>query len=167
MMKPKSDNESILVGVISDTHGRLHPKVKKALNSVDAIIHAGDIGSPEILEDLTRIAPVFPVRGNMDRGDWTRNLPEADVVELGDALVYVLHDLYALDLDPKAAGFQAVICGHTHRAASTRKGGVLYVNPGSASFPKFNSAASLALLRIQGKEMDVRFVDLESTSGKH
>jgi len=154
------NNHHMLVGVISDTHGHLLPQAKKALEGVDAIIHAGDIGDRKILDDLRRIAPVFAVRGNMDSGGWATDLPAADVVELGEVVLYVLHDLYALDLDPESAGFQAVICGHTHRAAATEKNGVLYLNPGSASLPKLNAASSVALMRIDGKALDVRFVEI-------
>ena len=151
----------IVVGVISDTHGRLFPSAEKALAGVDAIIHAGDIGGSQVLDDLKRIAPVYAVRGNMDSGEWTGGLPQADVVAMGEAQFYVLHDLYALALDPRAAGFQAVISGHTHRAAATRKNGVLYVNPGSASLPKISEPASLALIRIRGKQLEVDFVRLD------
>ena len=162
MKEKRSNNGRILAGIISDTHGHLSPKARQALTGVDYILHAGDIGTPEILNELKRIAPVFAVRGNMDFGTWARDLPVADVVELGEVTLYALHDLNALDLDPRAAGFQAVISGHTHRAAATRKNGVLYVNPGSATFPKHGMTASVARLRIQGDVLDVEFVDVES-----
>ena len=161
MSEPETTGGPFLVGVISDTHGHLYPKAEQALAGVDAIIHAGDIGNSQVLDHLRRIAPVYAVRGNMDSGAWTGGLPRADVVVMGDAQFYVLHDLYALDLDPRAAGFQAVVSGHTHRAAAIRKDGVLYVNPGSASLPKINDSASLARIRIRGKQLDVDFVRLD------
>lgn len=158
MSEGKAKTDPLKVGVISDTHGHLYPEAETALKGVDAIIHAGDIGTPEVLHHLRRIAPVFAVRGNMDGGGWSRELPATDVVALGGAQFYVLHDLHQLDLDPLAAGFQAVISGHTHRAAATRRDGVWYINPGSASLPKTRDPASLALLRIDGKSIDVAFV---------
>ena len=161
MSEHPDDNDPLLVGVISDTHGHLLPKVEQILKPVHAIIHAGDIGSPDILDALGRIAPVYAVRGNMDGGGWTRELPETEVVTLGRSLLYVLHDLNSLDLDPGASGFQAVVTGHTHRPAARRENGVLYLNPGSATFPKFSESASLALLRIRGTALDVDFVGLE------
>jgi putative phosphoesterase len=104
-----------LIGVISDTHGLLRPEVAAALAGVELIIHAGDIGNPQILEVLTRIAPVHAVRGNTDRAAWAAALPHTRVVEVGGVLIYVLHELFTLDLDPAAAGFAAVIFGHSHQ----------------------------------------------------
>jgi putative phosphoesterase len=161
MNKEPSDAIGILAGVLSDTHGHLSRKARQALAGVDWIIHAGDIGGPEILSELKQIATVTAVRGNMDFGSWTRHLPEVAVVELGGVSLYVLHDLFHLDLDPQAAGFQAVVNGHTHRAVAERKNGVLYINPGSATFPKRDVPASLALLRVQGRTLSVEMVDLE------
>src|SRR5271169_4293601 len=105
---------SILIGVVSDTHGLLRPEALKALRGSDHIIHAGDVGSPEILETLSAIASVTAVRGNVDKDAWSRNLPETQVLELGGILIYVLHDLAQLDLKPKAAEFKVVVSGHTH-----------------------------------------------------
>lgn len=157
-------NQEILIGIISDTHGHLLPEVNKVLSGVHAIIHAGDIGNREILDELNKIAPVSAVRGNMDGGKWVNDLPDTDVVEMGGTCLYVLHDLTDLDLDPVAAGFQVVVYGHTHRAVCDRKNGVLYINPGSATFPKINDSASLALMRITGEDLDVRFVDLDRSN---
>lgn len=146
-----------LVGIISDTHGHLRPEAVAAFMGVDLIIHAGDIGKPEVLEALRKIAPVHAVRGNMD-GGWAFGLPETEVVEIGEVLLYVLHDAYYLDLDPAAAGFVAVINGHTHRAAIERRTGVLFLNPGSAS--SFRSPGTVALLRIRGSTVEPQLVDL-------
>lgn len=153
-----------LIGVISDTHGLLRPQAAEALQGVELIIHAGDIGGPEILEALEQIAPVLAVRGNVDKDDWARQLPLTRVVEVGRVHLYVLHDLHLLDLDPAAAGFQAVICGHSHRPSSTRKDGVLYLNPGSAGPRRFTLPVSLALLRVSGHSLAAELLELKIRS---
>ena len=112
------------VGVISDTHGVLRPDVLEALQGVDIIIHAGDVGRPEVLEQLGEVASVVAVKGNVDRAEWALELRENEVVELGDALIYVLHDLNRLDLDPAAAGFKGIIYGHSHRPSEEWREGV-------------------------------------------
>jgi hypothetical protein len=149
--------DGYLVGVISDTHGHLRGEVAETLKGVDLIIHAGDIGKPEVLEELAKIAPVHAVRGNMD-GHWAFGLPETEVVEIGDFLLYVLHDVFRLDIDPAAAGFVAVINGHTHTAAIENRQGVLYLNPGSAA--SFKSPATVALLRIRNNSLQAEVVEL-------
>jgi putative phosphoesterase len=148
------------IGVISDTHGLLRPRAISALQGVSLIIHAGDIGSPEILEELSRIAPVWAVRGNTDRGEWARKLPLTELVNAGVAQLYVLHDLHTLDLDPAAAGFAAVIFGHSHRPHLERKNGVLYLNPGSAGPQRFTLPVTLAYLKVDGTSLNVEFVPL-------
>ena len=153
--------DGYLVGVISDTHGHLRPEAAEAFQGVDLIIHAGDIGKPEILESLNDIAPVRAVKGNMD-GFWARGLPEAEVVQIGKASLYVLHDLCRLDLDPAAAGFVAVIHGHTHTADIENRNGVLYLNPGSAA--SFKTAATVVLLRIHGRSLEPHVIELQPVS---
>jgi hypothetical protein len=148
------------IGVISDTHGLLRPQAVEALKGVNLIIHAGDVGSPEILEKLGRIAPVHAVRGNTDRGEWARDLPLTEVVDAGEIQLYVLHDLHTLDLDPRAAGFAAVIFGHSHRPLLEWRNGVLYLNPGSAGPRRFTLPVSMAYLKIQGKSLQPEFVPL-------
>jgi putative phosphoesterase len=152
---PKKDG--FLLGIISDTHGHLRPEVVAAFSGVDLIIHAGDIGNHEVLETLRTIAPVHAVRGNMD-GGWAHCLPATEVVEIGEVLIYVLHDTYLLDLDPAAAGFVAVINGHTHKAAIEKRRGVLYLNPGSAS--PYSSTGTVALLQIRGRSLVPQIVTL-------
>ena len=149
--------DGFLVGIISDTHGHLRPEVAEAFAGVDLIIHAGDIGNNEVLEALRAIAPVHAVRGNMD-GGWAHDLPATEVVEVGEVLIYVLHDAYLLNLDPAAAGFVAVINGHTHRAAVEKRKGVLFLNPGSAS--PHSSSGTVALLRIRGTSLVPEVVEL-------
>ncbi len=149
-----------LIGVISDTHGLLRPQAVKALKGVELIIHAGDVGGPEVLEPLGRIAPVHAVRGNTDRGDFGQSLPQTQVVEVGGLQLYVLHELFTLDLDPAAAGFAAVIFGHSHRPHQERKDGVLYLNPGSAGPRRFTLPVTLALLRVQDNGLSAEFIEL-------
>lgn len=121
-----------IIGIISDTHGLLRPEAVEGLAGSDMIIHAGDIGNPEILQTLGEIAPVTPVRGNMDFGAWADEISDTKVVEIGNLMMYVLHDLEYLDPDPISALFDIIVSGHTHRPAVQQKNGVWYVNPGSA-----------------------------------
>jgi len=149
-----------LIGVISDTHGLLRPQAVQALEGVELIIHAGDIGDPKILRALKRIAPVHAVRGNTDRGGWAADLPHTLMVEVGAVHLYVLHELFCLDLDPAAAGISAVIFGHSHSPHSERKNGILFLNPGSAGPRRFTLPVSLALLHVQNNGLISEFVDL-------
>lgn len=126
-----------MIGVISDTHGLLRPEALAALQGSELIIHAGDVGDPEILKQLAAIASVKAVRGNIDTSAWARRLPETEVVEAGGISIYVLHDLAQLDLKPEAAGFHAVIYGHSHVPKQDERNGVLYFNPGSAGPRRF------------------------------
>ena len=148
------------VGVISDTHGLLRDEVREALEGVDLIIHAGDIGKEEILAALEKIAPVVAVRGNMDRAEWALKIPETEVVNIGETQVYVLHDAAKLDVEPGPAGFGAVISGHTHRPAVVRRRGVLFLNPGSAGPRRFDLPVTVAILRVHGKSLDVHLVEV-------
>jgi hypothetical protein len=149
------------LGVISDTHGLLRPEALAALAGVERIVHAGDIGAPEVLHGLARIAPVVAVRGNNDRGAWARAIPATKVVEVGGASLYVLHDVTELDLDPRAAGFAAVIAGHSHQPRVEERDGVLYLNPGSAGPRRFKLPISLARLTVAGARVSARLVTLE------
>jgi uncharacterized protein len=136
------------IGLISDTHGLLRDAALLALRGSDLIIHAGDVGKPEILDDLKALAPVVAVRGNVDQADWAATLPAAAVAETEAATFYVLHDLQQLDLDPKAAGFHVVVSGHTHKPKHAIRGGVLYLNPGSAGPRRFDLPVTLARLDL-------------------
>jgi putative phosphoesterase len=136
------------IGVISDTHGLLRPLAVEALQGSTLIIHAGDVGRPEILDELRRIAPVVAVRGNVDRGAWADRLPLSEIVEHDGFRLYVLHILEDLDLDPPTAGFHAVITGHTHRPKMETKDGALYFNPGSAGPRRFDLPVSVGRLSI-------------------
>jgi len=126
------------IGVISDTHGLVRPEALVALAGSELIVHAGDVGGPEVLEALAKIAPVRAVRGNNDKGSWARRLPETDRIDVGGRVLYVIHDVKELELDPAAAGIAAVIAGHSHRPRNERIGNVLYFNPGSAGPRRFS-----------------------------
>lgn len=148
------------VGVISDTHGLLRPSALQALSGVDLILHAGDVGRPEILARLREVAPTVAVRGNIDISPWGRTLPATEVVEVRGRLLYLLHDRTALDLDPRAAGVAAVIYGHSHRPEAIEAHGVLYLNPGSAGPRRFTLPISLARLTVTDQALTWQFVDL-------
>ena len=140
----------MIVGVISDTHGLLRPEAVALLRGVDGIIHAGDIGGPEILTSLAAIAPVTAVRGNNDNGSWARALPATAVLDAGGSLIYVLHALHELDLDPSASGFRVVVAGHSHRPANQERDGVLWFNPGSAGPRRFKLPIAVGRLVVEG-----------------
>ena len=153
-------SDRVLLGVISDTHGLLRPQARKALQGVDHIIHAGDIGAPEVLTALEEIAPVTAVSGNMDWEGWARKLRETEVLEIGGVSIFVLHDLDQLDLNPGAAGFDAVVFGHTHLPEIRRSDGVLFLNPGSAGPVRGSKPVALAVVEVVGGGMDPRIVTL-------
>jgi uncharacterized protein len=150
------------IGLISDTHGLLRPAALHALEGCELIIHAGDVGKPEILRELERIAPVVAVRGNVDTEAWARELPETAVAQAGSVQIYVLHNLQDLDLNPTAAGFQVVVSGHSHIFSQETKQGVLYLNPGSAGPRRFKLPITLARLQIDGKQIRVERVEINS-----
>lgn len=149
------------IGVISDTHGLLRREAVAALLGAQQIVHAGDAGSPEVLDALRKIAPVTAVRGNVDDGDWARQLPLTATIEAGGRTLYVLHDVHELDCDPAAAGFAAVISGHSHKPSEEVRNGVLYLNPGAAGPKRFKLPVILARLYVEELELRVQFVDIE------
>jgi len=148
------------VGLISDTHGLLRPTAAAFLRGCDHIIHGGDIGNSEILQELSAIAPVTAVRGNNDKDAWAEALPETEFLQLGDTIVYVLHDLAQLDIEPRAAGVCVVVSGHSHRPRAEQRGGVLYINPGSAGPRRFKLPIAVAELVIDGNAVTSRIVEL-------
>jgi putative phosphoesterase len=148
------------VGVISDTHGLLRPEATEALQGSKLIVHAGDVGNAEVLERLRAIAPTVAVRGNVDGGAWATALPVTEVVEVGRLRLYVLHELSGLDFDPKAAGFAAVISGHTHRPSAEVRNGVLYLNPGSAGPRRFSLPVAVAKLQVVGETLSHEILEL-------
>jgi hypothetical protein len=149
------------LGVISDTHGLVRPQALAALAGVERIVHAGDIGERAVLDALARVAPVTAVRGNNDRGGWAAAIPATEVIEVGGVSLYLLHDVHDLDLDPRAAGFAAVIAGHSHRPRIDERDGVLYLNPGSAGPRRFTLPVSVARLTIARGRVNARLVSLE------
>lgn len=151
----------ISLGVISDTHGLLRPQAIEALRDSDRILHAGDVGAPEILEALAEIAPVTAIRGNVDTGQWARALPATELVEIGSIYIYMLHDLRQLDLKPEAAGFRVVIYGHSHQPRIEEKNGVLYFNPGSAGPRRFSMPVSVGKLTIDAGKTRAQLVELK------
>ncbi|MGA8867847.1 MAG: metallophosphoesterase family protein [Candidatus Sulfotelmatobacter sp.] len=150
----------MLIGVISDTHGLLRPEAVNVLRGCERIIHAGDVGSPQILDQLAEIAPLTAVRGNIDKAAWARKLPETEVVEVEGISIFVLHDLARLDLKPAAAGFRVVISGHSHVPQQETKDGVLYFNPGSAGPRRFKLPVCLGRLIVEHENAYAEIVDL-------
>ena len=151
-----------LVGLISDTHGLLRDEALRALDGCDLILHAGDVGKPEILEALTSLAPLVAVRGNVDKGAWASALPVTAVAQAGPAAIYVLHDLHQLDLDPAAAGFQVVVSGHSHQPARSEQSGTLFLNPGSAGPRRFKLPVTVARLDLGKTPWEVEFIHLDT-----
>ncbi|HXJ03726.1 MAG TPA: metallophosphoesterase family protein [Candidatus Acidoferrum sp.] len=153
--------EGRILGLISDTHGLLREEAVDALRGSDLILHAGDVGGPEILEALRSIAPVHAVRGNVDTGKWAQALPLTKVIEAGSTMVYMLHILDNLDMDPTVAGLHIVVSGHSHIPGQTEKGGVTYINPGSAGPKRFQLPVTVARLNLGVKPWNAEFVQLE------
>lgn len=148
------------IGLISDTHGLLRPEAVAALQGCAQIIHAGDIGKPQVLDGLRAIAPLEAIRGNIDTADWAQVLPERLDLRIEGLTLHVLHDLKQLDIDPLAAGVDVVIAGHSHKPKVERRDGVLYVNPGSAGTRRFSLPISLALLELNDGQAQVELISL-------
>jgi uncharacterized protein len=148
------------IGVISDTHGLLREQAVAALQGSEYIIHAGDIGAPEIVDQLAQIAPVTAVRGNIDRAGWAKKIPETEVIELGGTSIYILHKLQDLDLKPEAAGFRVVVSGHTHIPKQHIRNGVLYFNPGSAGPRRFHLPVTVGRLIVVGPNVESEIIKL-------
>jgi putative phosphoesterase len=149
------------IGLISDTHGLLRPEALAFLRGSDLIIHGGDIGRADILERLASLAPVTAVRGNNDHGPWAEKVAETEVLQVGEILIFVLHNIAELDLDPVAAGFQVVVSGHSHKPSVEERDGVLYVNPGSSGPRRFKLPVAVAELVVVGRSVQARLVELD------
>jgi uncharacterized protein len=152
--------KELRVGVLSDTHGLLRPEARAFFIGCDYLIHGGDIGSAEILEDLASLAPLIAVKGNNDKQPWAEHLPETEMIRLGGAFVYVIHNLAQLDIEPAAAGVQAIISGHSHRPSIVERQGVVYVNPGSCGPRRFSLPISVGELMIRGTQIRARTIEL-------
>jgi putative phosphoesterase len=152
--------DDVLIGVISDTHGLLRPEALAALRAVDLIIHAGDVGTADVLGRLRDIAPVYAVRGNVDSAGAVAALPATELVAAGPRLLFVLHDIAELDLDPASAGFAAVIYGHSHQPAIETRNGVKFINPGSAGPRRFRLPVTVARLQVSHQALEAEIVEL-------
>jgi hypothetical protein len=161
MVKNLDPADTYSIGVISDTHGHLPSGVPNAFKSVDLIIHAGDIGDEMVLDKLSKIAPVTAVRGNMDDGNWANRLPQSEIIKIGHLVLVVLHIASRLNEDPQKAGYNAIISGHTHRPDVYQKNGVTFINPGSASYPKFGHPGSAALIHINENNLRAELIRLK------
>jgi putative phosphoesterase len=153
-------NAQIVVGVISDTHGLIRPEALAALQGVDRIIHAGDIGKAEVLDVLKTIAPLVTIKGNNDRGSWAESLPETRSLRIGTVRLFIVHDVKDLSFDPAARGYHAVISGHSHKPSVVERGGVLFVNPGSAGPRRFKLPIAVAKLVVDGADVKARIIEL-------
>lgn len=154
-------SDRVVVGVLADTHGLLRQEVLDALRGVDRIVHAGDIGSAEVLEQLESVAPVTAVRGNNDRGPWARTLPDAAIVHVADTALYVVHDLADLSVDPVAAGCSVVISGHSHKPTRDQRDGVVFFNPGSAGPRRFKLPVCVGRLSLGNGQVEAEHQVLE------
>ncbi len=148
------------IAVISDTHGLLRPEARQKLSGVDLIFHAGDIGSKAVLEELQAIAPLKAVRGNVDSEVWAQKIPYTLVIEAESVLLYMLHDLHMLAVNPAAAGFQAVIYGHSHKPSLEYRQDILYLNPGSIGPRRFKLPISMAMITVDGKDFKAELITL-------
>jgi putative phosphoesterase len=162
MSEKNQAKNSYRIGIISDTHGRLPQSVSNIFKNTDLIIHAGDIGDPQIIDALEKNAPVRAIRGNMDMGHWARQLPRNKTIKVGRKQLYVIHDVYHLDINANAASYHVVIFGHTHQPQVEKQQGVLYVNPGSAVQPRYGYPPSVALLEINDDTVKARLIDLST-----
>jgi len=148
------------IGLISDTHGLLRPEALGALQGSDLIVHAGDIGSPDVLDALRELAPLVAIRGNNDTAPWARQLPDTLTFDAGGLRVHLLHDLKTLAIEPRADGIAVVVSGHSHKPKIERRDGALYVNPGSAGPRRFSLPVTVATLRIDGADTDAKLIGL-------
>jgi uncharacterized protein len=148
------------VGVISDTHGLLRPEVRGAFAGVDLILHAGDIGKPEVLEELKTIAPVIAIRGNNDTAAWAEKIPETEDARIGRVRIYMPHNVKEMDFNPAERRFQAVISGHSHCPGIETRGGVLFLNPGSAGPRRFKLPITVARMTVDGAAVKGEIINL-------
>jgi putative phosphoesterase len=160
LLEKNLSKTQVVIGLISDTHGLMRPEALVALKGVDVIIHAGDIGKPEVIAQLKAIAPVVSIRGNNDTGAWAKSLPENKSLKIGSTRLFVIHDVKELEFDPAARGYQVVVSGHSHKPSVTERDGVVFVNPGSAGPRRFRLPVVVAKLAIIGRKVTARIVEL-------
>lgn len=149
------------IGLIADTHGLMRPEALAALGGVDLVLHAGDIGKPEVLQALKAVAPVIAIKGNNDSGAWAKPLPEARLVKAGGLRLYMIHNVKELDFDPAARKIDVVISGHSHNPSVATRGGVLFINPGSAGPRRFKLPVAVGILRAAGVKAAAKIVALD------
>ena len=149
------------VGLISDTHGLLRPEARAFLVGCDYIVHGGDIGSSEILDELAALAPLIAVRGNNDTEPWAARLPVSELIRVGNVFVYIIHNIEELDIDPVAAGVRVVVSGHSHKPMIEERGGILFVNPGSCGRRRFKLPVSIGEILVSGSEVKARTIELD------
>jgi uncharacterized protein len=149
------------IGVISDTHGLVRPEAIAALKGSELILHAGDIGKPQVLESLASIAPVLAIRGNNDRKIWAQKIPDILMLRINGARVYIIHDVNDLEIDPGAAGFHAVISGHSHKPGLVRRDGTIFLNPGSAGPRRFKLPVAVSRLTVRGQTVRAKVIELK------
>ena len=153
-------NSELRVGLVSDTHGLLRPEARAFLVGCDYIIHGGDVGGVEILDDLAAMAPLTAVKGNNDREPWAAQLRETELIRVGNLFVYVIHNLDELDIDPEAAGVRVVVSGHSHKPMIAEREGIMYVNPGSCGPRRFKLPISVGEIMVSGSAVKARIVEL-------
>ena len=149
-----------VIGLISDTHGLIRPQAIEALQGVDLIIHAGDIGKPEVVSVLKDVAPVAAIKGNIDSGAWAKLLPDTKLVKAGGMRLFIIHNVRELDCDPVARGFQVVVSGHSHKPSVSTRDGVLFVNPGSAGPRRFKLPIAVGKLFIEDNRVNAAIIEL-------
>jgi putative phosphoesterase len=150
---------ALRVGVISDTHGLLRPEARAFAGGCDYIIHGGDIGSAAILDELSALAPLTAVKGNNDRQAWAARLPETEMIRVGGIFIYIIHDIAQLDIEPRAAGAQVIVSGHSHKPLIGLRDGILYVNPGSCGPRRFKLPLSVGEIRVEGTKVRARTLE--------
>lgn len=155
-----SNRQRKVIGLISDTHGLIRPQALEALRDVDVIVHAGDIGKPEVIDSLKTIAPVVAIKGNNDTEPWAKPFPGTKLVKAGAARLYIIHNVKELTVDPAALGFAAVISGHSHKPSVSHRDGILYVNPGSAGPRRFKLPVSVGKLVVNGANLEAEIIEL-------
>ena len=161
MSKKNQTKNGYLIGIISDTHGHLPQSISRIFKDVDLIVHAGDIGDPEIIKALQKIAPTRAVRGNMDMGQWARQLPQNETIKVGAKTLCMIHDVYQLEINTTAHDCHVVVFGHTHKPQVEKRQGILYINPGSAAHPRYGYPPSAAILEIHDGTVKARLVELD------
>ena len=152
--------KGLRVGLVSDTHGLLRPEAQRFAGGCDYLIHGGDIGSPEILDELAALAPLTVVRGNNDAASWAAHVPETEIIRVGGVFVYVIHDIAKLDIEPRAVGVRVIVSGHSHKPSVAERDGILYVNPGSCGPRRFKLPICVGELVVDGTEVRARTIEL-------